>query len=377
MRRHFAIPLLSLLLLAAGCAAQPAAGTVPAPEGSGAVTAQTQTNQAQPASGSDSTTTSNPGTSAAAGSGTAAAGQPGTAAGGTPAQGQTGTTGSSGAQATTGTTGAPAKAPGSAPAQHAKQEPRMAILVYHEVDDAYQSDYTITTALFEEQIQMLQAEGYKFYGFDGVEKLLAGGEGMPEKSVMLAFDDGYQSFATKVLPIAKKYGVPAVCFVVTQYADFDIIFSRPHMAPVELKKAVDSGLLELGGHSWNGHRTAEGADGSQVPVLTQPIRDFRTKVLETQAEYESRVLNDFKRTTELLQSWGAGIGARHFTFPYTARSEDAVRLGQQAGFRYFYVGGDQLVTPKSDPTAIPRVNAGSPYITADGLKTTLQRLFGQ
>jgi poly-beta-1,6-N-acetyl-D-glucosamine N-deacetylase len=273
---------------------------------------------------------------------------------------------------------APTKSPAPAPATEPnKVQPRLAILVYHDVDEQFQSDYTITPALLEAQITMLQAEGYHFYTFDEVEQLLAGGEGLPTMGVMLAFDDGYQSFVTQVGPLAEKYGVPAVCFVVTKYMSMDIFMGRPHMAPVEMKQAVASPLLDLGGHSWDGHRTGLTADGSQAPVLTKPIWHHKAPAVETQAEYEQRVLLDFQTSGKILEEYGVSTGLRHFTFPYTARSEDAVRLGQEAGVTYFYVGGERLVTPDTDPTAIPRVHAGAPYMTADVLRETLRTLFGQ
>ncbi|HWI62466.1 MAG TPA: polysaccharide deacetylase family protein [Symbiobacteriaceae bacterium] len=255
--------------------------------------------------------------------------------------------------------------------------PRLAILVYHDVDATASGGYTVSQSQFDEQVKMLKEEGYAFYRLADVERLLAGGQGMPEKGVMLAFDDGYQSFATRVLPVARKYGVPAVCFVVTKYMNFDIIFGRPHMSTVELQQVSASGLLELAGHSYDGHRTAETADGSEQPVLTHRIRKPQSSLIETSDEYAARVLGDFQNTARVLREVGAGTGVRHFTFPYTARSDEAVSLGRQAGFRYFYVGGEQLVRPDSDPGAIPRVHAGAPDISAEVLRETLRRLFAQ
>jgi len=255
--------------------------------------------------------------------------------------------------------------------------PRLAILVYHDVDDTNPSAFTVSVAQLEAQVQMLKEEGYAFYRLADVEKLLADAPGMPEKGVMLVFDDGYQSFATRVLPVAKKYGVPAVCFVVTKYMDFDMIFGRPHMSQVELKQVAESGLLELAGHSYYGHRTAETEDGTWQPVLTHRIRKPQSTLYETPEEYAQRVRDDFEQTANVLRELGAGIGERHYTFPFTARSDEAVALGRLAGFRYFYVGGEQLVRPDTDPGAIPRVHAGAPEITAEVLRTRLRNLFAE
>lgn len=268
--------------------------------------------------------------------------------------------------------------PGPAQAQPPKAPtPRLAILNYHDVDETASGGFTVSQAQFDAHVSMLKEEGYTFYRLEDVERLLAGVTGMPEKGVMLAFDDGYQSFTSRVLPVARKYNIPAVCFVVTKYMDFDIIFGRPHMSTMEMKQAVDSGLLELAGHSYDGHRTSETEDGTQKPVLTHRIRIPQSSLYETPEQYARRVRNDFDQTAKVLKGVNASTGLRHFTFPYTARTDEAVRLGMQAGFRYFYVGGDQLVTPDTDPTAIPRVHAGAPDISAEVLRERLRKLFAQ
>jgi len=133
----------------------------------------------------------------------------------------------------------------------------------------------------------------------------------------------------------------------------------------------------VAGHSEHGHRTAGTADGSQGPVLINQIRKPQSSLIETPEEYAQRVRTDFQNTAKVLNGLNAGIGARHFTFPYGLRSDEAVSLGREAGFQYFYIGTDQLVTPDTDPGAIPRVHVGAPEITAEVLRDRLRDLFGK
>ncbi|HYF77739.1 MAG TPA: polysaccharide deacetylase family protein [Symbiobacteriaceae bacterium] len=382
---------IGILLLATGCVpgSQPshslppesspgsAPGDLPAGSGSTGQGAGTQPDQPG-ASGTGNSAGQGTGNSAGQGTGT------GTQAGGgkpSVGGGQTGTGQTAGGQTAGGPSaggkpsaggGQKTETPPAAPAV-----PRLAILVYHDVADQASGGYTISQTQLEEQIQMLKDEGYAFYRLADVERLLSGAESMPAKGVMLAFDDGYQSFATRVLPVAQKYSVPAVCFMVTKYSDFDIFMGIPHMAPVEMQRVVASGLLELAGHSYDGHRTAETADGTHGPVLINRIRKPQSSLIETDAEYAERVRTDFANTAKVLTGLKAGTGARHFTFPYGLRSDEAVRLGREAGFQYFYIGTDQLVTPDTDPGAIPRVHAGAPEITAEVLRDRLRDLFGK
>ena len=385
---------IGILLLATGCVpgSQPthtappesAVGSAPGdlPAGSGSTGQGVGRQPDQPdASGTGNSTGQGTGTGTQAGGGQTGTGQPsagggqtpgGPSAGGKPTAGGDQQTGQTGGKPAAGSQPDPIQVPPATPAV-----PRLAILVYHDVADKASGGYTISQKQLEEQIQMLKDEGYAFYRLADVERLLSGAESMPEKGVMLAFDDGYQSFATKVLPVAQKYSVPAVCFMVTKYSDFDIFMGIPHMAPVEMQQVLASGLLELAGHSYDGHRTAETADGTHGPVLLNRIRKPQSTLIETDAEYTERVRTDFANTAKVLAGLKAGNGVRHFTFPYGLRSDEAVSLGREAGFQYFYIGTDQLVTPDTDPGAIPRVHAGAPEITAEVLRDRLRDLFAQ
>lgn len=386
-----------LLLLATGCVpgSQPSpplppdsasgsvAGNGSAGQGSGAAPDQPGRTGSDSSSG-QGTGTQTAGGDAAAGGGQSGGGKPsggsgqqtGTPSGGT---GQAGQQPTGGNQPTTGNQPTAGNQPGTEtePNPATPQVPRLAILVYHDVADQASGGYTISQRQLEEQIQMLKDEGYAFYRLADVERLLSGAADMPAKGVMLAFDDGYQSFATRVLPVAQRFGVPAVCFMVTKYSEFDIFMGLPHMAPVEMNQVVASGLLELASHSYDGHRTAETADGTHRPVLLNRIRKPQSSQIETPEEYAERVRSDFANSAKVLEGLKAGTGVRHFTFPYGLRSDEAVRLGREAGFQYFYIGTDQLVTPDTDPGAIPRVHAGAPEITAEVLRDRLRDLFGK
>lgn len=272
---------------------------------------------------------------------------------------------------------APAQAPAEAPAEpHAGPQPRLAILVYHQVDSRFSNPYTVTPAQFESHVTMLKEEGYTFYRLADVERLLSGEEGLPERGVLLAFDDGYSSFYSDVFPIAQEHGVPVTCFVVTRFLERVDPLAQPHMTAYQMQDLAQSPLVDLGGHSHDGHRLAPTAEGTQ-PVLAHRVLVGETGEPETEAEYQDRVAADFIRNAQLLREQGITTGLSHFTFPYTARSPEAVKLGQAAGFRYFYVGGERLVTPQTDPTEIPRVNAGAPDITAELLREHLRHLFAQ
>lgn len=254
--------------------------------------------------------------------------------------------------------------------------PRVAVLAYHDLDARLINAYTITPAHFEAQILMLKEEGYAFYTLGDLERLLAGAPDLPPRGVLLTFDDGYSSFFTAVLPMAERHQVPVVSFLVAKYLDQIVLGARPHMSQWETSQAAASPFGDIAGHSYDAHHLGVSATGELKPALLYPLVDPVSGQLEGQADFEARIAADFVRTAALLQQYGAGDGLKHYAFPFTARSDEAVRLGQAAGFQFFYVGGEQLASAATDPTAIPRVHAGAPEITAWVLRERLRALFG-
>ena len=143
------------------------------------------------------------------------------------------------------------------------------ILAYHRVAnlgfvDPSDDDWNVPPALFERQLVALKdcAE------IVPLSELLGRCQGSPDEGrplVALTFDDGYANFHSQVLPLLKRYQVPATVFVVTSLIGsegpppFDA-WSVKHcnrldpeawrpMNWAELKECAASGLVSIGGHS--------------------------------------------------------------------------------------------------------------------------------
>ena len=69
---------------------------------------------------------------------------------------------------------------------------------------------------FKEQMSYLKEQGYHTLTLDEVKGHYNGAE-IPEKSILLTFDDCYQSIKKYAYPILKKYDFHAVAFVVSDW----------------------------------------------------------------------------------------------------------------------------------------------------------------
>jgi len=76
----------------------------------------------------------------------------------------------------------------------------------------------ITPEHFEQTILFFQKRGYVFYSLDQLYESLVRGS-FPEKFVVFTFDDGYRDNFTVAYPILKKYSVPFIIYITTNFPD--------------------------------------------------------------------------------------------------------------------------------------------------------------
>ena len=128
---------------------------------------------------------------------------------------------------------------------------RVPIMMYHYVSipppdaDVYRLDLSVSPQAFDEQLAFLAYNGYRtIRASDLVEHLLYGAP-LPEKPIVLTFDDGYADAYDAAFPLLKKYGMVATFFVVTQYLES----KKPGYATwAQLQEMANAGM-EIGSHT--------------------------------------------------------------------------------------------------------------------------------
>ncbi|MDR0826480.1 MAG: polysaccharide deacetylase family protein [Desulfovibrio sp.] len=88
------------------------------------------------------------------------------------------------------------------------------VLMYHYVN-AWSGAITISPERFEEHCRALAAKGRRGVSLAEAEAYFIYGEALPEKSVLLTFDDGFLDNYLYALPILHKYGHQATIFAVS------------------------------------------------------------------------------------------------------------------------------------------------------------------
>jgi len=99
------------------------------------------------------------------------------------------------------------------------------VLMYHYVGqlpadaDPTRVNLTVTPGQFQNHMQYLQSQGYVSVSLYEVHTALHTGAQLPEKPVVLTFDDGHLDHYQTVLPILQATGFTGTFFIITQFAD--------------------------------------------------------------------------------------------------------------------------------------------------------------
>jgi peptidoglycan/xylan/chitin deacetylase (PgdA/CDA1 family) len=127
---------------------------------------------------------------------------------------------------------------------------RVPILLYHYVEivqnpkDTMRIELNIQPTVFEQQVKTLADARYTFMTAKDLGDVLDGKTQMPEKPVLLTFDDGHWDLATSILPILKKYHAKATAYVIPGF-----IGGSDFMTSQQLQEVINSGLVDVGAHT--------------------------------------------------------------------------------------------------------------------------------
>ena len=103
------------------------------------------------------------------------------------------------------------------------------VLVYYKISKTKPSNIAITQDHFKAQMKYLKDNDYHVITLDQLLGFLDYQEQIPEKSVVITFDDGWISIYDIAIPILKEYGFPATIFIYTDFVGGGKAMSWKHI----------------------------------------------------------------------------------------------------------------------------------------------------
>ncbi|MDQ0202697.1 polysaccharide deacetylase family protein [Pectinatus haikarae] len=204
------------------------------------------------------------------------------------------------------------------------------ILEYHRVNDVDDDEYTISTKEFRKQIEYLSEQGYSTISLMNFIRAKKYGDKLPDKSVILTFDDGYEDNYTEVMPILAENNMTGTVFIITNSIGLEGYLTWDQLREMQLVN------MEIGSHTAN-----------HIPL----------------ASLEPEKINDEIHLSKLLMEWKGLKTIYFFSYPNGSYNDTAQTDLRADGYLGAVTGDPGINTFATDAyrlqrTYIPRSKLG-------------------
>lgn len=196
------------------------------------------------------------------------------------------------------------------------------ILNYHKIDTFYHA-LSIPPQEFEEQIAYLSLNGYTTITPDDLMAYFNHDKELPEKPILITFDDGYLDNYTNAYPILKKYGFTATIFIVTDLVGHDERF----MTWDQIRQMQQDGFV-FGSHTV-----------SHIALTNLTRNQAMDELVNSRKEIERQL----------------GTKVRYFAYPTGAYNQQVEEMVKQAGYRAAFTIRYGQAGIDSNPYALERI----------------------
>ncbi len=190
-------------------------------------------------------------------------------------------------------------------------DPLPVLMYHHMVPDGQDcNDMTVTPGKFRSDLDAILAKGYT----PVLPRELAAGDALPEKPILITFDDGYRSNYDLVYPILREYGVKACISIIVLMPDLP---TDNFCTWNQLREMTASGLVEIGSHSYRLHNL--GGDGGNFE--SGGANGVERRPNESDTDFQTRVLDDIQLSHDRIVEELGGVTC--FAYPFGCSDPDA------------------------------------------------------
>ena len=206
--------------------------------------------------------------------------------------------------------------------ENVRTEVSLPAIMYHSVlkDPARTGEYVVTPQSLENDLKYLSEKGYTAVSPEEIADFADGKGGLPDKSVLITFDDGHLNNITYALPLLEKYGMRAVvsptgAFTVQSEKENDPNPAYAYMTREDANALSEGGVFSVGCHTYNMH-SMNGRRGAAKNKW------------ESDEEYVRIFAEDTDKWLDIF-----GGGHLVYAYPYGAVSGEGFGVLKDRGFR--------------------------------------------
>ncbi len=228
-----------------------------------------------------------------------------------------------------------------------ENERKLPVVMYHQLTKNPQKSgkYVLTVESFEKDLQFLKTKGYQSVTVKQLIDFSQGEGDIPEKAILITFDDGQETLYEYAMPLLEKYGFTAVGFVVGALADHyteinDHNLNYSYLNWQQIKEMSDGDIVEIESHSFDLHKNKNGRSG------------IKKKKGETFENYREFLCSDVsKMKTAMINNTGKNPTA--FAFPFGSFSSESTEILKECGFKMTLTCEERVtIIKKAEPESL-------------------------
>jgi poly-beta-1,6-N-acetyl-D-glucosamine N-deacetylase len=235
----------------------------------------------------------------------------------------------------------------SLPGAHAQHA---VITIYHHVSDSTPRSTSLTVEELRVQLEYLRDNNFEVWPLDRTLEALRNRHPMPEKVVVLTFDDAYESIHSTAWPLLKEFGYPMSLFVSTQPVDDN---QRGYMSWDQIRELASDGVI-IANHMVHHPHMVDALPGESNP---QRLQRLQQELLQA----EQRILEETGQSHKIL------------AYPYGEYDPEVRQMIIEMGFTAL-AQNSGAVGYYSDFGALPRYPLAGFYADIESAATKLNSL---
>ena len=204
---------------------------------------------------------------------------------------------------------------------------RVPVIMYHAVmdDTSRLGKYVISPEELESDFKWLSENGYTAVLSEDLINYTENGAALPEKPILLTFDDGYYNNYLYAYPTAKRYGMKFVLSPIGKYAD--LYTETPDKSPYYahctwdmLREMQSSGVVEIANHTYDLH-SSDGARLGTKQLSGESLEDYTKLLTEDVTLFQQKAEENLQSKPVL------------FAYPFGAVSKGEPEIIKNLGFK--------------------------------------------
>ncbi len=205
---------------------------------------------------------------------------------------------------------------------------RVPVIMYHDILQKKVVIYDLTPQELKQHFELIKSNNMTPISLNRLIAHLRTGSPLPEKPILLTFDDGYGGHYEYAYPLLKKYGYPAVFAIHT--SGIGVNTGRTHVSWQQLKTMVNDPLITISSHSKTHPALTKLSDKQVYEEVMESKKILESKLEHSIIYFTYPYGNYDARVKKIVASSGylAAIAIGDPTEMFAGQSKDLLAIGR-------------------------------------------------